>query len=121
MALLPLLIGLFAGILAGVFGIGGGVVIVPALVTIAKFPMHSATGTSLGALLLPVGILGAWEYYKQGLVNIPTALILALGLALGAWVGARLSLSLSSRTLERAFSIFLILIAIHLWTKAGAN
>ena len=82
-------IGLAAGVLAGMFGIGGGIVIGPALILLAKFPPQTATGTSLGAILLPVGALGAWEYYRRGNLDIAASLWIALGLLFGAWVGAR--------------------------------
>ena len=111
-------IGLAAGVLAGMFGIGGGIVIGPALILLAKYHPQLATGTSLGALLLPVGTLGAWEYYRRGNLNITASLWLALGLFLGAWFGARLAHSLSGPQLQKAFAIFLVLIAIRVWTKA---
>lgn len=115
--LLFVLVGLGAGVLSGLFGIGGGLVIVPALMLIAKFPATTATGTSLGALLLPVGALGAWEYYKGGHLNVAAALCIALGLFLGAGFGARIALSLSPETLRRVFAIFIVLVAIRLWFK----
>ncbi|HEY3113867.1 MAG TPA: sulfite exporter TauE/SafE family protein [Gemmatimonadaceae bacterium] len=111
-------IGLGAGVLAGMFGIGGGIVIGPALILLAKFQPQLATGTSLGALLLPVGALGAWEYWRRGHLNIAAGLWIALGLFLGAWVGARIAQSLSGPQLQKAFAIFLVLIAIRVWTKA---
>ena len=110
--------GLVAGVLAGLFGIGGGVVIVPALILIAKFPAQKATGTSLAALLLPVGILGAWRYYSQGNVDIRSALLIALGLLVGAYFGAELALGLPARDLQRLFSVFLAAIAVYLWWSA---
>ncbi|HET7233093.1 MAG TPA: sulfite exporter TauE/SafE family protein [Longimicrobium sp.] len=119
-----LLIGLGAGVLSGLFGIGGGVVIVPALIFLARMPPQSATGTSLAALLLPVGALGAYEYYKNGQVNIVASALIALGLFLGAGFGARFALTLSSTTLRKAFAIFLALIAIRMWfsqSKAAAK
>ena len=111
-------IGLIAGVLAGLFGIGGGIVIAPALILLSRFAPQMATGTSLGALLLPVGALGAWEYYRRGHLNVGAALWIALGLFLGAWVGARLAQSLSGPQLQKAFAIFLVLIAIRVWVKA---
>jgi uncharacterized protein len=111
-------IGLGAGVLAGMFGIGGGIVIGPALILLAKFHPQLATGTSLGALLLPVGALGAWEYYRRGNLNITAAMWIALGLFLGAWFGARLAHSLSGPQLQKAFAIFLVIIAIRVWVKA---
>ena len=108
-------IGFFAGILSGIFGIGGGVVIVPALIFLARLTPLTATGTSLAALLLPVGALGAWEYYKKGHLNIPAALTIAVGLFLGAWIGARLAQHLTPTQLKRAFAVFLVLVATRMW------
>ena len=111
-------IGLGAGVIAGIFGIGGGIVIGPALILLAKFQPQTATGTSLGALLLPVGALGAWEYWRRGHLNITASLWIALGLFVGAWFGARLAQGLSGPQLQKGFAIFLVLIAIRVWTKA---
>jgi uncharacterized membrane protein YfcA len=110
-----LAIGLGAGVLSGLFGIGGGVVIVPALIFLARMQPQSATGTSLAALLLPVGALGAYEYWKTGTLNVLAAALIALGLFLGAGVGAKLSLTLSTGTLRRLFAVFLALIAVRMW------
>jgi len=115
MTLIFIVVGLFAGVLAGLFGIGGGVLIVPALILFAKLPPITATGTSLGALLLPVGALGAFEYYRKGNLNIPAALWIALGLFFGAWVGAKLAHQLSPLQLRRAFAVFLVIIAGKVW------
>lgn len=106
-----LLIGLGAGVLSGLFGIGGGIVIVPALVVLARLPQQTATGTSLGALLLPVGLLGAWAYWRAGHLDVRAASLLALGLFVGAWAGARLALAASGPALTRAFAVFLVLVA----------
>lgn len=111
-------IGLAAGVLAGLFGIGGGIVIGPALILLAKFSPQTAAGTSLGAILLPVGALGAWEYYRRGSLDIAAALWIALGLLFGAWAGAKLAQTLSGPQLQKAFAILLVLIAIRVWTKA---
>jgi len=108
-------IGVFAGVLSGVFGIGGGVVIVPALIVIAGFTPIVATGTSLGALLLPVGALGAWEYYRRGDLRLGASLWIALGLFFGAWVGAKLAHHLTPVQLRRAFAVFLVLVAGRMW------
>jgi len=99
-------LGLAAGVLSGLFGIGGAILIVPGLVLLAKLPQQSASGTSLAALLLPVGLLG--------LVNLPYAAIIAVGLFLGALVGAKLAVSLPDATLRRAFGAFLMLVAARL-------
>jgi len=102
------LIGLAGGILSGLFGIGGGLVIVPGLVLLAGFSLTAAAGTSLAALLLPVGALGALEYWRTGQVDLPAAALVALGLLLGAYAGARLGLSLPPELMQRAFGILLV-------------
>lgn len=107
-------IGLAAGVVSGLFGIGGAILIVPALVLILKLDQHTANGTSLAALLLPVGLLGAMQYYRQGKMNIPYAIIIAVGLFLGAYVGARLAAGLSDTTLRKAFGGFLLLVSAKL-------
>ena len=110
-----IVIGLAAGVLSGLFGIGGGILIVPSLIFFAKMQPQLATGTSLAALLLPVGALGAFEYYKKGNLNFGAGLWVALGLFFGAWVGAKLAQELSPVQLRRAFSVFLVLVAGKMW------
>ena len=116
MAFIP--IGLVAGVLAGLFGIGGGVIIVPALILIAHMKPQMATGTSLGALLLPVGILGALQYYRHGFLDVRIALWIALGLLIGAYLGAQLAVRLSPSILQRMFAVFLLLMAVRMWMRA---
>ena len=118
MVVLFLVIGLCAGLLSGLFGIGGGVLIVPALMLVMKMTPLEATATSLGALLLPVGALGAYEYYRNGHVNVAGSLLLALGLLLGAYLGARWAQTLSPVQLKRAFSLFLVVVAAQMWFSA---
>jgi uncharacterized membrane protein YfcA len=108
-------IGLVAGALAGLFGIGGGIVIVPLLLLGTSMPMLTATGTSLGALLLPVGAIGAWTYYKNGHLDVAAALWIALGLTIGVMVGARFAQTLSPVLLRRAFSVLLVAVAVKMW------
>ncbi len=112
-------IGLAAGVLSGLFGIGGGIMIIPALIFFAKFPTKLALGTSLGAMLLPVGLLGAYTYYKDGNLDLRASLLIAIGLLLGAWAGARLAQVISGATLQRMFAVFIVLMAIRLWVEAG--
>jgi hypothetical protein len=112
------LIGLAGGVVAGVFGVGGAIVIVPSLVLLAGLSQHTANGTSLAALLLPVGLLGALEYYKRGQVNIPYAAIIAAGLFVGALLGAKLAGNLGDATLRRAFAVLLIVVATRLLLTA---
>ena len=113
-----LAIGLVGGILSGIFGIGGGIVIVPALLFLAHMPANTATGTSLAALLLPVGALGAWEYYRGGHLNLSAALWIALGLAVGAWFGAKAGQQIPTSSLQKAFAVFLVLVAGKMWWSA---
>jgi len=115
---LLVIVGLAAGVLSGLFGIGGGVIIVPALVLLLGFTAQQAAGTSLGALLLPVGLLGFLEYWRAGEVSLINALVLAVGLLLGAFVGARLGLSLPSEIVQRGFGILLVLFGLRMviWT-----
>lgn len=106
--------GLLAGIVSGLFGVGGAIVIIPGLVLVAKLSQHTANGTSLAALLLPVGLLGAAEYYRRGEVNVPYAVIIALGLFFGALLGAKLAGNVPDLTLRRAFGGFLLLISVRM-------
>jgi len=116
MTILYIIIGLAAGVLSGLVGIGGGVVIVPALLLVAKMSPLTATGTSIGALLLPVGALGAWEYHRNGNLEIRASSLLALGLFFGAFFGAKVAQMLTPIQLKRAFAVFLVLVAIRVWT-----
>lgn len=109
--LLLLTIGLVAGVLAGMFGIGGGLVIVPSLLFLMKLTEHEAIGTSLAALIPPVGLLGALEYYRNGYINLKYAGLIALGIFLGAYFGARIMMPLSPRLIRKIYAVFLLVIA----------
>jgi uncharacterized membrane protein YfcA len=119
MVVIFLVIGLIAGVLSGLFGIGGGILIIPSLIFFANFHTKLALGTSLGAMLLPVGLLGAYAYYQQGNIDIKASLLIGLGLFLGAYVGAKLAHTIPSPTLQRMFAVFILLMAIRLWVEAG--
>ena len=106
-----LIVGFVAGMLSGLIGIGGGLVIVPALVYLIGFSQHEAQGTSLGLLLLPAGILAVIQYYKQGDIDFRIVAILAVGFLAGGYYGSKLALSLPQDTLKKVFAILLILIA----------
>jgi len=111
-------IGLGAGVLAGFFGVGGGIVIIPALVMGLGMTQHSANGTSLVALLLPVGFMGVLEYYRAGKIgpeNIKAGLLIAVGIFVGTFFGSRYALGLSPIVLKRSFSVFMFVVAIKLW------
>jgi len=113
-----LLIGISAGICAGMFGIGGGLIIVPALVFFYAMTQHAAVGTSLGAILLPVGALSAWVYWKNGNLNVTYSLLIAAGLLIGGYFGAKLVQPVSDITLRRLFAGFLIVVSIRMfWQK----
>lgn len=118
MTLLYVVIGIVAGVLSGLFGIGGGILIVSALVILFRIPILEATGTSLAALLLPVGLLGAMEYYRAGNIHVVPAALIAVGLFAGTWVGARFAHVLGPVMLQRMFAVFLVVMAIRLWTSA---
>jgi uncharacterized membrane protein YfcA len=115
MTYLPLLaIGLVAGVFAGMFGIGGGLVIVPALIFLLKLRELEAIGTSLAALIPPVGLLGAFEYYRNGFMNFRYAGLIALGIFIGAYFGARIMIPLPPVLIRRIYAIFLFLIATRM-------
>lgn len=113
-----LLLGALAGVFAGMFGIGGGLIIVPALAILYGMKQHEAVGTSLGALLLPVGALSAWVYWKNDQLNWKYSALLAAGLLVGAFVGARLVEPVSDLTLRRMFGAFLLIVSVRmLWAR----
>jgi uncharacterized protein len=115
-----LAIGILAGILSGMFGVGGGIVIVPVLMFFFGMPQLNATATSLLALLLPVGLFGVIEYYRSGKIppeNIWFGLFIAAGLSVGALFGAKLALYLPGKTLQKTFAVFLGIVALRLWFK----
>lgn len=109
-----LLIGLAAGTLSGMVGIGGGIVIVPALVYFIGFSQKMSQGTSLAILLLPIGLLGVIQFYKQGYIDIRVALIISLAFFFGSYFGSRIALSLPQETVKKIFAGFMILIAVKM-------
>ena len=113
--MVPLLIGLVAGVLSGMFGMGGGVVVVPALVLLLGYGQKTAHGTSLLALLLPVGALAVVSYARAGHVNVRAGLLISAGIFIGALAGARLALLQSEVTLRRLFAVVLVALAVRLF------
>lgn len=111
---LLLLIGLAAGFLGGLVGIGGGVLIVPALVLLLGLSQHMAQGISLAMILFPVGILGVINYYKNGFVDLRFAGLLAIGFFAGSYLGSKFSLSLPQDTVRKIFAVVMILLSIKL-------
>ncbi len=107
-------IGLISGLASGVFGIGGGVVIVPALIYLAGFSQHRATGTSLAVLLPPIGLGATIEYYRHGDVDVYAACVLAALVFLGGWVGALIAEHLTGPSLRLAFGVFVVILGISM-------
>jgi len=107
-----LILGIVAGILSGLFGIGGGIVMVPALIAVFSMTILDANATSLTAMLLPVGILGVISYYKAGYINIKDALWISLGLLAGSYFGSELAVNIQGALLAKLYACFLIYIAI---------
>lgn len=112
--LIVILIGIAAGMLGGLVGVGGGLIIVPSLVYFLGFSQHAAQGTSLGLILLPVGILGVMQYYKHGDVDFKVVAILAVGFLLGSYFGSKVSLSLPQATVKKIFAIFMMIMAFKM-------
>ncbi|HEY9635191.1 MAG TPA: sulfite exporter TauE/SafE family protein [Coleofasciculaceae cyanobacterium] len=107
-----LIIGLVAGVAGGMFGIGGGAIMVPAMVLLLGMDQKFATGTSIAAQILPIGILAAFVYYREGNLNIKHAVLIAVGLIIGNYFGALFANQpfISSQTMKKLYGIFLLLI-----------
>ncbi|RYF87812.1 MAG: sulfite exporter TauE/SafE family protein [Chitinophagaceae bacterium] len=114
MILILLLIGVAAGMLSGMVGVGGGIIIVPCLVFFLGFSQKMAQGTSLGILLLPVGILGAIQYYKQGYIDLKVIGIISIAFVLGSFIGSKIALSLPQEVIKKIFAVMMMLIAIKM-------
>jgi uncharacterized protein len=108
------MIGIFAGFLSGLVGIGGGIVIVPALVFFLGFSQLQAQGTSLAMIMLPVGILGVLQYYKQGYVDFNYVLVIAAGFVLGSFLGSKLTLSIPQDVVKKTFAILLLIVSVKM-------
>ncbi len=109
------LIGLAAGVLSGLLGLGGAIIIIPALVMFLGFSQQMAQGTTLIMMVLPVGALAAWQYYQQGFVEIKTALILAVMFFVGGFFGAKFAMHVPQETMKKGFAVVLMLIAAKIW------
>lgn len=106
-----IIIGLLAGILSGLVGVGGGIIMVPLLVLFLGFNQFQAQGTSLAVLLVPTTAIAVFNYYKEGYVNWKYALVIAIFFLVGSFFGSKLALSLDQRILKKIFSIVLIIVA----------
>lgn len=111
---LLLVLGLAAGILSGLIGIGGGVIIVPALIFLFGLSQHTAQGTTLAMLVPPIGILGAWMYYRSGYVDLKIAVLVGMGFILGSLFGAMFATRIPNVVLERIFGIAMLGIAVKM-------
>lgn len=119
--LIASLIGITAGVFAGIFGIGGGIIIIPALIYFLNMTQQAASGTSLvGIMIFPVGLLGVWEYYRSGKIgveNFKYGAFIAMGLFIGTYLGAKIVGHIPEKILRKGFSLLMVFIAYRLWTK----
>jgi len=114
MLLLLIAIGIVTGAMAGMLGIGGAIIMIPALVFFMGFSQQMAQGTSLAVMLPPIGILAAYNYYKAGQVNIKYALILAACFLVGSYFGSKLALNIPQAALKKIFGVLLLLVAARM-------
>jgi len=115
--LISLVIGLFAGSASGVIGIGGGIIIVPALVLFFNLPQHLAQGTTLALMVPPIGLLAAWNYYKSGHVNFKIAAVICVGFIIGSFFSSKFAIKIPEETLRKSFSIILLTVSVYLFFK----
>jgi Predicted permeases len=108
------IIGLCSGVLGGLIGIGGAIIMIPAMVLFLHFEQHQAQGTALAALIPPIGILAAYEYYKNGYVNIPVALFIAAGFLVGGYFGAKLATNIETDYLKKIFGLVLLIVSMRM-------
>ena len=109
-----IVIGIISGLLAGVFGIGGAIIVIPALVFILGLSQHDAQGTSLAFMLPPVGILATWNYWKAGHVDWKIAVVLSLTFVVGAYFGSQFSINISDKMLRRVFGVLMLVMAVKM-------
>jgi len=111
---LYIIVGIAGGLIGGIFGVGGGIIIVPALILGFGFTQHMAQGTMLATLLLPSFIFAVWKYYQGGNINIPAALLVSLGMMIGSIVGASYAQGMSAPLLKKLFGILMVLVGAKL-------
>jgi uncharacterized protein len=110
-----LLLGMVAGYFSGLVGIGGGVIIVPALVLLFGFNEHTAQGTTLALLVPPIGILAVMSYYQKGYVDIKTAIIICIGFFIGGFIGGKMAVGLSESLLRKIFAIVVMAVGVKMF------
>ena len=114
-------LGIAAGALSGLVGVGGGIIIVPALIYILEMNQMQAQGVSLAVLLMPVGFLGVWNYYQAGNIQFSIALLIALGFVFGSYFGSKLALQLPDYKIKFIFALVILVVAIDMLWKSGLN
>ena len=114
MLLILIVVGIITGVMAGMLGIGGAIIMIPALVYLLGISQQSAQGTSIAVMLPPVGILAAFNYYKAGHVNIKWAVILAICFLIGSYFGSKMALNIPQAMLKKIFGILLLLVAARM-------
>ncbi|HQQ11580.1 MAG TPA: sulfite exporter TauE/SafE family protein [Bacteroidales bacterium] len=113
-----ILIGLFAGAFSGMIGLGGGLIIIPALIYLLGMNQYMAQGTSLAIMLPPIGLMAAFNYYKAGALNLKYAMIIAVAFFIGGYFGSKWALTIPEAVLRKIFAVALIIVAIRmLWPK----
>jgi uncharacterized membrane protein YfcA len=117
--LILIVIGLITGAVGGMLGIGGALILIPALVYFIGFSQHEAIGTSLAVMLPPIGLFAAYNYYKAGQVNIKYALIIAAAFMIGSYFTSRLALKMPENLIRKLFSVFIFLIAIRMFFQTN--
>jgi len=108
------LVGIIAGYFSGLIGIGGGVIIVPALVLLFGFSQHTAQGTTLALLIPPIGILAVLSYYQKGFVDIKSAIIICIGFMLGGFIGGKMAVGISNNLLKNIFGVVPIILGVKM-------
>jgi hypothetical protein len=116
---LALLAGLLIGVVSGIVGIGGGVLLVPVLVYFFHMSQHRAQGTSLAALLLPVGGLALWQYYRAGNADVKVGLVVAVGFFVGGYFGGALAQHVSEAVLRKTFAVVLVAVGVKMFLQKG--
>jgi uncharacterized membrane protein YfcA len=119
---LPLIItGFLSGVYGGLAGLGGGIILIPALVFFFGFSQHMAQGTTLAVLLPPIGILAVMTYFQKGFVDVKAAIFLCLGSLLGGWLGSKIAVNLPAGVLQKVFGVILLCISIKMLFFNGKN
>jgi uncharacterized protein len=108
-------IGLVVGFFGGMFGVGGGVILIPALVYLMGMEQHTAQGTSVAIMLPPIGIIAAYTYYKAGHINIKYAIIIAITFIIGSYFGSKLAVNLPDQVSKKIFAVIMFLISIRMF------